>query len=1199
MANSFVRYTGNGSTTAYAIPFSYRLTTDIVVKINGVTKTVTTHYTYNAAGTQITFGTAPTNGDSIEIRRTTSQTSRLTDYASGSVLTENDLDTDSTQGFFMSQEAIDDANDKIVLDTTDFQWDAGSKRIKNVSNPTSNQDVATKHYIENTWLSPANKTALTTINANIANINAVNSNATNINAAVANATNINTVATNIGSVNTVATDIAKVIAVANDLAEAVSEVETVADDLNETTSEIDTVASSISNVDAVGTNITNVNTVAGISSNVTTVAGISSAVTGVNNIASAVSAVNSNTTNINTVSGNNSNISTVAGISANVTSVANISSDVTAVAGKATEIGRLGTTAAVADMAILGTADVVTDMNILATADIVTDMNLLATSANVTNMATLGASGVVGNIATVAGISGNVTTVAGISANVSTVAGISANVSTAATNAANITTVASNIANVNTVGGAISNVNSVGGSIANVNTVATNLAAVNNFANVYRISSSAPTSSLDVGDLYFDTSANELKVYKASGWAAAGSSVNGTSQRFHYDITGTPTTVSGSDANGNTLAYDAGFVDVYLNGIRMTPADITVTSGTSVVFAQALAAGDDVDIVAYGTFNIAAMNASNLNSGTVPDARITGTYTGLTGLDLTDNSKIRLGTGNDLEIYHDGSNSYIRDTGTGALRITGSMVRLNNAADSAIMLSANEGSSVDLYHNGTKKAETTASGFKIESGGSSGVSLNSNADELFIQGATAGLTIQSNNGEPNTIAFGDVSDSDVGKLIYDHSANAMTFTTNTSERMRITSDGKVGIGTTSPSQMLDISGTNPVLSFIETDQSNKTYNIGSFGGAFAVYDSTAGAYRMIVENGGNVVFNEGGSDCNFRIESDSNANMFKLDAGNNAIGIGSDPISNSMLHIKQASSGQNSVSANSEEFVIEDDDNCGMTILSGTGNTGTISFGDSGDDNIGQVQYHHAENSLKFVVGANERFRVTQHGAFGINTTSPTAKLHTITADTTEQAAKFDASSGSYGGDGIVRIGCARANTTSYEFMRLGSSNFADVEYLFRGDGNAYADNSWNGGGADYGEYFEWKDGNSSDEDRRGYPVILDGNKIVKATDSDDASKIIGIISGNPAIVGDGAYTKWNDKYQKDDFGTYLRDENGERLLNTDYDETKDYVPRENRNEWDVVGLMGKLRLRKGQPTGTNWIKMRDISDSVEEWLVR
>ena len=159
----------------------------------------------------------------------------------------------------------------------------------------------------------------------------------------------------------------------------------------------------------------------------------------------------------------------------------------------------------------------------------------------------------------------------------------------------------------------------VGGSIANVNTVASNLASVNNFGEVYRISASAPTTSLDLGDLYFDTTSDTLKVYGASGWQNAGSSINGTSQRYHYDISGTPTSVTGADANGNTLTYDAGYVDVYVNGVRMSQADVTVTSGDTVTFASALSDGDEVDIVGYGTFSVASLNADNLDSGTVPE----------------------------------------------------------------------------------------------------------------------------------------------------------------------------------------------------------------------------------------------------------------------------------------------------------------------------------------------------------------------------------------------------------------------------------------------------------------------------------------------------------------------------------------------------------------------------------------------------
>ena len=278
MANSFVRYTGNGSTTAYSIPFSYRSTADLTVTLAGV---ATTAFTLNAAGTTVTFNTAPANNVAIEIRRRTSQGTKLVDYASGSVLTESDLDTDSDQAFFMSQEAIDDAGDVIKIDATNFQWNAQNKRITNVANPTSDQDVATKHYLENTWLSSSDKanintlagiTNLGTLASNETNINTVATNNTNVTNVGSNINNVNTVANNIANVNTVAADIAKVITVANDLNETVSEIETAALDLQETTSEIDTVANNITNVNTVGNAIANVNTVGTNINNVNTVA---------------------------------------------------------------------------------------------------------------------------------------------------------------------------------------------------------------------------------------------------------------------------------------------------------------------------------------------------------------------------------------------------------------------------------------------------------------------------------------------------------------------------------------------------------------------------------------------------------------------------------------------------------------------------------------------------------------------------------------------------------------------------------------------------------------------------------------------------------------------------------------------------------------------------------------------------------------
>ena len=179
-----------------------------------------------------------------------------------------------------------------------------------------------------------------------------------------------------------------------------------------------------------------------------------------------------------------------------------------------------------------------------------------------------------------------------------------------------LTPTSSQQTSIDTVSGSITNVNLVGTAISTGG-----LSGATSFAERYRVASSAPVSDNDVGDLYFDTSQNELKVYKSSGWAAAGSTINGTSARFTYNITGTPSSVSGADANGNTLAYDAGFADVFVNGVRMSSSDITITSGNSVVFASPLTNGDVVDIVGFGTFNVASIAASSITSGILPTAR--------------------------------------------------------------------------------------------------------------------------------------------------------------------------------------------------------------------------------------------------------------------------------------------------------------------------------------------------------------------------------------------------------------------------------------------------------------------------------------------------------------------------------------------------------------------------------------------------
>lgn len=266
--------------------------------------------------------------------------------------------------------------------------------------------------------------------------------------------------------------------------------------------------------------------------------------------------------------------------------------------------------------------------------------------------------------------------------------------------------------------------------------------------------------------------------------------------------------------------------------------------------------------------------------------------------------------------------------------------------------------------------------------------------------------------------------------------------------------------------------------------------------------------------------------------------------------------------------------------------------------------------NIGGSQSNYtAATNISFYTAANstttagtERMRITNGGYFKVSNdgtygSSYTNQLsHYIhNSHVSDAVLRVNATNASFTGDGII-CNATRSANSGYIFYTAFSGDYSDREFNLRGDGNAYADGSWNGGGADYAEYFEWSDSNPDAEDRRGISVVLDGDKIREAVAGEEP---IGVISGNPSVVGDAAWNKWSGKYLRDDFGTYVRDENGERQLNPAYDPDVEYISREDRSEWDCVGLMGKLRIRKGQVTGARWIKMRDISDSVEEWLVR
>jgi hypothetical protein len=338
------------------------------------------------------------------------------------------------------------------------------------------------------------------------------------------------------------------------------------------------VADPVDNTDAVNkqfisTNLPNINTVAGISTQVTNVA---------NNI-SAITTANSNSANVNTVATNIASVNTVA-------------TDITKVIAVANDLAE----------AVSEVETVADDLN-----EATSEIDTVAT--NIANVNIVGT-----DIANVNSVATNI-------GNINSVHTNATNINAVKNNETNINAVKNNETNINTVAGAVPNINTVATDIVNVNSVANNLTGINSFAERYRVQAGVPSSSNDLGDLVFDTTANKLKVFDGSSYALAGSSVNGTSQRFKYIATAGQTTFSGSDANGNALTYDVAsgtaFADIYLNGVKLDITDFTATNGTSIVLNSGASASDILNVVSFGTFSLASFSASNITSGILPTTR--------------------------------------------------------------------------------------------------------------------------------------------------------------------------------------------------------------------------------------------------------------------------------------------------------------------------------------------------------------------------------------------------------------------------------------------------------------------------------------------------------------------------------------------------------------------------------------------------
>ena len=145
MANARIAHLNlDGSTNQFDVTFPYISKSHVIVKVDGAATTAFTFLT----DTRIQITSTPAAGSDVIITRESSPATRLVDYQTGSILSESVLDTDSLQAFYLAQEANDVKELVLNVNDANNQWDATSKRITNVANPTADQDAATKVYAD-------------------------------------------------------------------------------------------------------------------------------------------------------------------------------------------------------------------------------------------------------------------------------------------------------------------------------------------------------------------------------------------------------------------------------------------------------------------------------------------------------------------------------------------------------------------------------------------------------------------------------------------------------------------------------------------------------------------------------------------------------------------------------------------------------------------------------------------------------------------------------------------------------------------------------------------------------------------------------------------------------------------------------------------------------------------------------------------
>ena len=312
-------------------------------------------------------------------------------------------------------------------------------------------------------------------------------------------------------------------------------------------------------------------------------------------------------------------------------------------------------------------------------------------------------------------------------------------------------------------------------------------------------------------------------------------------------------------------------------------------------------ANDDGDVELYH-------NGSQKLATTSTGVDVTGTVTA-DGLTLGDNDKAKFGASDDLQIYHDGSNSIIYEGGTGDLQLRGNggNTTIMNGGGTATLANFGNGSSVDLYHNNAKKLATTATGIDVtgtvtadgltlgdnekatfgaggdleiyHDGGTSHIRAISNT--LIIESTTGDVQIRPKTGEKAL----ECNDDGSVKVYYDGSPKLATTSTGVDVTGTITGDDGLSIYGGAGNAYLSVGSNTGSWTWKNYQSSHKLTLEDSDGTGEVLSVSTGGAFTTTPAAGGHAVFNEGSVDADFRVESNNSSHALFVDGGTDRVGI--------------------------------------------------------------------------------------------------------------------------------------------------------------------------------------------------------------------------------------------------------------------------------------------------------------------------